>query len=91
MKKSVWIGAGFAIAVLAAVMYSTLSVGGYRVEVCMDYQGRSACRTASASTEAQALRTATENACALIASGVTDTIQCGSHTEPRSVRWLKRK
>lgn len=91
MKKPVWVGVGFGIAVVAAVLYSTMAVGGYRVEVCMDYQGRSACRTASASTEDQALRTATENACALIASGVTDTIQCGSHTKPQSVRWLNRR
>jgi hypothetical protein len=33
-----------------------------------------------------ALRTATENACALISSGVTDSNQC-HNTPPDSVRW----
>lgn len=91
MKKSaVWLGVAFVVLVLAMVILSTMNTAAYRVEVCMNYQGRTACRTAAASTEPQALRTAIENACALIASGVTDTIGCGN-TPPASVRWLKGK
>ena len=38
------------------------------------------------STRELALRTATENACAQISSGVTDSNQC-ANTPPDSVRW----
>ena len=92
MKNTVLLAIGFVILVIGAVVYSTMSSGRqkFRVEVCMQYQGRNACRTASAATEQGALRTAHENACALIASGVTDSIQCDQYTQPVSVKWLSR-
>ena len=89
MKKSVVLGIAFVVAVVAAVVISTLSQKSYRVEVCKKYQGRSVCRTASGPTSEQALRAATENACALISSGVTDTIQCQG-TDPVRVTWLEK-
>lgn len=79
----------FVGAVVFALIRSTMNLATYRVEVCMDYQGRSSCRTAAGSTEEFALRSATGNACALIATGVTDSMGC-ERTAPRSVRWLKR-
>jgi hypothetical protein len=66
-----------------------MNLAQYRVEVCMDFEGRSSCRTAAGSTEEFALRSATDNACALIATGVTDTMAC-TRSQPRSVRWIKR-
>lgn len=90
MKKTVWLAILFVAVVLTVVVYSTLGMARYRCEVCISYQGRSACRTASAATSEQALRAATENACALIAGGVTDSIRCGN-TPPRSVNWLAGK
>lgn len=90
MSKTVLLAIGFAVVVLVVLVYTTLGNRRYRCEVCMAFQGRSACRTAGASTEDQALRTATENACALIASGVTDSIAC-DNTPPTSVKWLSGK
>lgn len=55
----------------------------------MTYNGQTACTTAGASSEMTALRSATEGACANIASGVTDTVKC-QNTQPDSVRWLKK-
>lgn len=55
----------------------------------MAYQGRSACKTVAAKSEDAAIRSGRENACADIASGVTDTIHC-QNTEPVSVKWLAR-
>lgn len=63
-----------------------LNTGAIRCQVCITFQGRQACRTASASTRELALRTATENACAVISSGVTDSGQC-RNTPPDSVHW----
>jgi hypothetical protein len=90
VNKTVLLAIGFAVAVLVVLVYTTLGNRRYRCEVCMAFQGRSACRTAGASTEEQALRTATENACALISSGVTDSIAC-DNTPPTSVKWLSGK
>jgi hypothetical protein len=89
MNKVGIIVAIFIVAFLALIAYSTLSGPRYRVEVCMASQGRSACRTVSAKSEQAAVRDASDNACADIASGVTDTMKCTS-AEPHSVRWLER-
>ena len=89
MKKTVWLAILFVVVVIGFVVYSTLGTGRVRCEVCVTYQGRSACRTASAQSREQARRTATENACAQIASGVTESNQC-ENTPPDSVRWLDR-
>lgn len=74
---------------IALVAYSTFNGPRFRVEVCMAYQGRSSCRTVSAKSEQAAVRAGTENACADIASGVTDTMRC-VETEPKSVKWLRK-
>ncbi len=72
----------------AAVMtWSMLGTRKNRVEVCMEFKGQSACRTASGPTRDEAVKTATDNACALIASGMTDTMTCG-HMQPVSVKDL---
>ena len=81
--------AALCVTVLALMLYSTLHGRRYRVNVCMAYEGRSACKTVSSQSEAAALRGGTENACADIASGVTATIRCES-SDPKSVRWLSR-
>ena len=89
MNKTALIGLGFVVAVIAAVIFATMGQAAYRVEVCMEFQGSSSCRTASASTKPQAERTARENACAQIASGVTDRIQCEQYTPAKKVTWLR--
>lgn len=86
MKNSVWLGIVFVAIVIGFVVYSTLTTGRIRCEVCVTFRGQQSCRTASASTRDLALRTATENACAIISSGVTDSNQC-HNTPPDSVRW----
>ena len=88
MKKPVVAGIVFALLVLAYVVYSSMNLSGHRVEVCIAFNGRSACRTAAGASEEFARRTATTNACAELASGVTDSIAC-ENTPPTSVRVIK--
>ena len=88
MKKAALIGIVFLLVVVGALYYSTLSLAKHRVEVCMEFKEVTSCRTASGSTEEFALRTARTNACAMIASGVTDSIACDQST-PKKVTWLK--
>lgn len=87
MKKTVWLAIAFAVIVIAFVVFSTVGQNRLRVEVCITYNGRRDCRVASASTQEGALRAATDNACAQLASGVTETTQC-ENTKPDSVNWL---
>ena len=89
MSKPVIIGIVFVLGVLVVLLYSTMNLAQFRVEVCVAFNGRSDCRIASADTEEHALRTATSNACGLLASGVTDSLAC-EHSVPTSVRWLKK-
>ena len=86
MKKPVIVGILLFVALCALILYSTMGMAASRVEVCMSFNGQNACRTAAGSTKEYALRTATSNACAQIASGVTDTIRC-EKTEPASITW----
>lgn len=89
MRKPVLAGIIFLIVFLAVLVFSTLSLmrGRHRVEVCMQFGGRTNCRVASGATRDNALRTAITNACALISGGVTDSQQCES-SPPVSVKWL---
>ena len=75
----------FVVVVLVLIVYSTLRLGGTSCEVCVEFQGRTQCRKAQGAARAEAIRTATENACAFISAGVTDSIACGN-TTPKSVR-----
>ncbi|HLH04346.1 MAG TPA: hypothetical protein VKX25_16395 [Bryobacteraceae bacterium] len=76
-------------ALIALITWSTMRGRHYRVTVCMAYAGRTSCRTVKAATEEAALRSATENACADISSGVTDTMRC-QNSQPQSINWLAR-
>lgn len=89
MNKKVGLGIGivFALVFAGILTYSMMSLRKHRVEVCIAYNGRTECRVAAGATQDEALRTATDNACALLASGMTDNMACG-RTEPKSVRWL---
>jgi len=90
VKKTVILGIAFVVAVLIVLVYTTMGNDRYRCEVCVVFHGKQSCRTAAASTEEHAQRTATENACAEVASGVTDSMACESR-QPASVIWLTHK
>ena len=78
------------LAGLGMLIFFSMPSANYRCEVCVAFEGREACRTASAETKAMAQRTAHENACAQIASGVTGTTGC--HATPSlSVKWLTKR
>ena len=88
MKPTVWIGIVFAAVVLGAVAFSTFGTQPYRCRVCISFNGRNDCRTASAKTREEAQRAATTTACAQLASGVSESSRC-ENTPPGSVEWLR--
>jgi hypothetical protein len=88
LKKTTWLAILFVVAVLGAILYSSFSQPRVRVRVCIAFKGNRDCRTASAETRENALRTAITNACAQLSGGVTESNQC-ENTPPESVTWLK--
>ncbi len=84
-KRQAWLLTvlGIAVVIVLFVM-STRSLGKYSCEVCMTYAGGTQCRTAVGATEQETVRTATDNACQYLASGMTEGILCG-RTPPQSV------
>jgi hypothetical protein len=89
-SKAFWVVIVFGVLFLAVMYTSTRNLSAHRVEVCMEFNGRSACRTASGAAPELARRTATDNACAQIASGMSDSIAC-TNTPPVSVKVLEAK
>ena len=76
MKSTSWVAAAVLLAVGGFVVYSSLGVGGVRCEVCIEFDGRSACRAVDAASEAEATAAARTNACAQLTSGVTNMLAC---------------
>jgi hypothetical protein len=87
MKTTTLLGIGFVVAVLAVIVLSTFRQQRVSCRVCVTFNGHRDCRTASATNRQEAQRTAVSNACGLLASGVTESIQC-ENTKPDSVDWI---
>jgi hypothetical protein len=84
MRRISWIIALTTVAFAGLLAWSTVGQRRYRVEVCMEFQGRTECRAASGATRESALRTATENACALLAPGRTESRLCENQAPART-------
>ena len=78
-------GLAFGAALLAALFFATRSQNAVECEICMDFGGRSACRTSSAVDRNTAVRAAVSTACAVLSSGVTQGLEC-DRTPVRTVR-----
>lgn len=76
------------IAAVVAIVWSTLGLAAFTAEVCVTFNGRTRCSTASGSTREEAVDTGVRTACATLAGGVGDTIAC-NNTEPDSVTWIE--
>ncbi len=77
------------IGFVALLLWSTLSAQKTECEICVEFQGRRNCATASAATEQEAARSAQNTACGPLASGMAESILCGDAT-PASRRCRTR-
>jgi len=70
--------AGFLLAAVffTALAWATLRETAVTCEVCVAFEGRSACRTSSGPAEAEAVSMAHGTACAELSSGVTQGMAC---------------
>ncbi|HUI25398.1 MAG TPA: hypothetical protein VL403_04870 [Candidatus Kryptonia bacterium] len=62
--------------IVGVVIYNSFQVSQFQCTVCMTFEGQSECRTVTGHTEAEGLQSATNNACALLTSGMTNSIRC---------------
>lgn len=72
------VGSLLGIILLGLIAWSAMPAAGVECEVCVTYQGRTECRKAKGTTEEETIRTAKDNACALLTSGMSDVIACGN-------------
>ena len=64
------------LALMAWVVWRSFQIGGVRCEVCIEYGGRSQCRSVDGNSRQEALEAATTNVCAFLSNGVTDSMAC---------------
>ena len=74
-RSSVWIGVGL-LALMAASVWSSFTATRIECEVCLTYDGRSNCGSASAPTREDAIRAAQDVACSSLASGRAGNLAC---------------
>ena len=79
------IGVALALLFVAALVLATLRETAIACDVCVDFNGRSACRRSSAADRDEAIRMAQSTACAELASGVTQGMAC-QRTPPRTAQ-----
>jgi len=80
-RRRGWLALVVLLGFMLFVVYRSLRIGGVQCEVCITYGGRSQCRSVEGQTEEDARSAATNNVCAFLSSGVTDSIAC-SRTPP---------
>lgn len=84
-SKAVILAVAFVVIVLLMILSASRGLSRYSCEVCVEFNGRSKCRTAAGSTREEAQKAATDNACAFLATGMTESLRCAA-TPPTSVR-----
>ncbi len=78
MTSALRIGIGLAVAVVfgVAMWRATLAEQSVRCELCIEFEGRRACREGAGSDQDMAVRAARSAACAVLSNGVTQGMQC---------------
>ncbi len=69
----------------AALIFGSLRVVQAECELCVTFRGQTTCRRGSGATDQEARRAAQRAACAVMASGMTETIAC-DNVPPTAVR-----
>ena len=69
---------------LGLMFFAMQGLSAHTCEVCVEFDGKTKCRTAKGPTQQEAVKTATDNACAYVAQGMTESMRC-TRTPPKSV------
>lgn len=76
MKWTSWVTAIALALVIGVVVFSSLNIDHVRCEICIEFEGRRACRAVDGASAGEARQSAINNTCAFLASGVTQTMAC---------------
>jgi hypothetical protein len=76
MARAAVIGGLFGIVMLGTIVYLSMGFDTYTCEVCVTFNGRTQCRTASGADEKSAMMAAHDNACAFLIASKTDGFLC---------------
>lgn len=78
MKPKTLLTVAVILAFVAFLAYSTLSAQKVTCNVCVEFNGRKNCASASHSDEIEAARSAQTTACGPVTAGMNETIACGN-------------
>lgn len=73
------------IALLAILIYGSMGTVQAECELCVEYNGRTECRRGSGADQTEAQRAAQKAACAVIATGMAESVNC-QRVPPTDVR-----
>jgi hypothetical protein len=83
-----WIIILAGIVFVGILVWSSFRQTQVTYEVCLEFNGRSHCATASGATQAEAERSAKDIDCALVTNGRDELMRCND-VEPTSTRRMK--
>jgi len=72
-----------AVALFSMIVYTTMQQSAYKVEVCVDYKGRTHCATAAGETREAAVSTGQQIGCSLVTNGRDENMACLATTPAR--------
>jgi len=84
-----WIIAIGVVVLLAILIHSTMQATHAEYEVCMAFKGGSHCASATGASQSEAIRSAQEIDCQMLANGRDQTMVC-LDTQPSSVKEVKK-
>lgn len=84
-----WIIAIGVVVLLAILIRSTVQATRAEYEVCMAFKSGTHCASAKGTSQSEAIRSAQEIDCQMLANGRDETMVC-LDTQPSSVRELKK-
>jgi hypothetical protein len=84
-----WIVIIGAVVLLGILIHSTMQATQAEYEVCMAFKGGSHCASAKGTSQSEAVRSAEEIDCQMLARGRDETMVC-LDTQPSSVKELKK-
>lgn len=84
-----WIIVAGGATLLCVLIYSSFQQTRQEYEVCMSFKGATHCANAAGATYSQAVRSAQEIDCELLANGRDENMVC-LDTDPASVRPVKK-
>ncbi len=89
MKRGPIIAIVLIVGLAAFLLWSTLGAQRVECHACVQFSGQHNCAAASASTEAEATKSAVSTACGVMARGMDESIAC-DNTKPASLECKTR-